>query len=119
VRKVLTIFIAIACLLGQGTVLAARMADLERWKEDLHAAQHASEAPHHHHDDGSVEFGDSGDSSHHTHAPDSLGNAPVAFLVAAIAVESPAVSVRHLNGDDRARAPPFLDGLRRPPRPVS
>ena len=113
-RKVLTILILIASLLGQSVLAAHSMPDID---DAVHATSHVGPA-HHHEADGSTHFDDSGESLNHMQA-DQAGSVTAALPRAPFAL---APFLRH--GFARAPTPtappdPFLDGPRRPPRSAS
>lgn len=107
----------IAGLLSNAAVAAGDMPDLQRALDAVHAAVHALQA-HHHHDDGSIQFDSSPESLHHMDADHFAGIAgvlPATPRVSTLALSFGMVPV----GADRPRPEPFLEGLRRPPRPIS
>ena len=82
-----------------------------------HALAHWTDRAHHHDDDGTFHDDDSQDSMLHLQAFDLL-SAPVLMPAAALVPEAPAVGERHAMDGLGAAAPPFIEGLRRPPRSV-
>lgn len=114
-RKVLTVLVAVLCVVGHGVAMASRLADIDRAVEGVHAALHGAEPSHHHHDDGSAHPHDDGEESQHSH-PDCAGAACVALPVSDIVVAASDPVPSQLAFSERAHPPPFLEGPRRPPR---
>lgn len=114
-RRVLAVFLLLA-IAWQTAVIAAPGAAFEAARERIHAALHGQDAAHHHHHgDGSVHEDDSADSVRHALADH--GVSVTALLPAAARVHwLPAGSSSARAVDEASGTPPFLAGLRRPPR---
>ena len=117
-RHAFTILLTLLCLVGQGVAMAAQQADIDHAVEGMHATLHAAQSAHHHHDDGTTHHHDEGQGSEHSH-PDSVSCAALALPAASLAVAAIDPSATSVRFDEHPRPPPYLEGLRRPPRPAS
>ena len=114
-RRILVVFWLAAGLCLQGFAHAREMAALGLGGDAAHATLHLEAVAHHHDDDGSIRTDTSTRSLDHLKADCGLQVAGLLPQVAAGVPEMP---------HDRSRAPvrvdaydpPFLEGLRRPPR---
>ncbi len=113
-RRSLTLLLLLISLFWQSLTLAGQATAFDKAEDLGHALLHWQESAHHHHDDGTFHEEDSADGTQHVVADGAL---QTTGMVGGIRVEllnarppMPAVV------DERAAAPPLIEGPRRPPR---
>lgn len=117
-RRTFIVLVLIGSICVQGVALAKQVLAWERSGDAAHSMLHADGVAHHHHDDGSVHKDTSRKSKQHVQNDGCAGLAGIMpSVISAIAplhlARAPADAVR------RGHDSPFLEGLKRPPRPTA
>lgn len=114
-RRILVVFCLVAGLCLQGFALARQLAEFGKTGDAAHAALHLDGVAHHHEGDGSIRADSSKSSLDHVSADCCV---QAAGLPPQGAPSVPALPLDRSRAELRvdAYAPPFLEGLMRPPR---
>lgn len=113
-RRSLTLLFLLTSLFWQSLTLAGQATALGQAQDLGHALLHWQDSAHHHHEDGSFHEEDSPDAAQHVVADGALQTP--GLISGAIAHVLNARTPTPAAVDERAAAPPLIDGPRRPPR---